>query len=173
MKLREAWQENGVGYVSLTQGKVAKVDIEDLPLVGQYNWHVVPRGSCLYAENRTGVGDLKKSLKMHRLIMGLTNEKADVDHINHDTLDNRRSNLRVCEHSENSRNCIVSKNNKIGLKGVSFEKYTGKYKAQITVNYKGMNLGRYDTPEEAHKVYIEAAKKFYGEFAHDGVLANA
>jgi len=175
MKLRVGWIKDGVGYIPLTQEKLAKVDPEDLEKVSAYNWYASfwVGGKTFYAANRSGIKGDKSTIKMHRFVLGVTDPKIDVDHINHDTLDNRKSNLRSCTHEENNRNCLISSNNKTGFKGVSFEAQTGRYKAQITVRYKPKNLGRYDTPEEAHQAYLEAAKAMHGEFACSGRLPNA
>lgn len=54
--------------------------------------------------------------------------------------------------------------NRCGFKGV-FLDHSGRYRARITVNYRKVHLGRFDTPQEAHAAYISAAKKFYGQFA--------
>ena len=88
-----------------------------------------------------------------------------IDHINGIKDDNRMSNLRLATRSQNSRNSKVSKNNKCGLKGVCFEKYTGRWKAQIYFDGQNRNLGRFNTKESAHAAYIMAALKHHGEFA--------
>ncbi|AVO23051.1 hypothetical protein [Bacillus phage Anath] len=100
-----------------------------------------------------------KHVPLHRYVMGVHNgdSKIVVDHINHNTLDNRKSNLRLCSTKENVRNTRS--------KGYSFDKFTGKYKAVIMVDRKYINLGRYDTTEEAQKVYREAHVEHFGEFS--------
>lgn len=87
-----------------------------------------------------------------------------VDHINGDTLDNRKCNLRKCTSAENTRNQKLSKINTVGLKGVTHSKISGKYIAQISVNWKNTYLGVYKTAEEAHAAYCEASKKYHGDF---------
>jgi hypothetical protein len=88
-----------------------------------------------------------------------------VDHKNCDGSDNRWSNLREATSSQNLHNMRIKNGNRVGFKGVIFDKYTGRYRARIRVNYRLVDLGRFDTPDEAHIAYIAAAKKYYGEFA--------
>jgi hypothetical protein len=89
-----------------------------------------------------------------------------VDHINGDKKDNRICNLRAAEVCQNIANGKHRKNNTSGKKGVSL--HDGKWFAKITVNRKQIYLGRYQTVDEAHAVYMEAARKYFGEFARAG-----
>jgi len=89
-----------------------------------------------------------------------------IDHINHNRDDNRFSNLRLATKSENSRNAKRNKNNTSGYKGVS--KKGNKFIAQIWVDYKRINLGLFDTAEQAHIAYIQAAKTHFKDFAYSG-----
>jgi hypothetical protein len=88
-----------------------------------------------------------------------------LDHINGDKLDNRIANLRLSTNAENSRNRPATRRNSTGYKGVYLDSYTGRWKAQINVDGKNRNLGRFDTPEEAHAAYREAAEQWHGAFA--------
>ena len=89
----------------------------------------------------------------------------DVDHISGDRLDNRALNLRGCDHRQNSFNSKISKNNKLGVKGVYLCKDSGRYKANIGVNGKTIPLGRFDDIRHAAHAYNKAAVKYFGEFA--------
>lgn len=100
---------------------------------------------------------------MHRIIMNCP-EDRQVDHINGDGLDNRKSNLRVCTQRQNSCNTLKYSTNKSGYKGVSFSKDTNKWRATIVVNYKQIHLGLFNTPEEAAEAYINKAREIQGEF---------
>jgi len=88
-----------------------------------------------------------------------------VDHINLNGLDNRWENLRLATNAENMRNSGRRSTNTTGRKGVHFCHMTGRYRAQIWVNYKRIELGRFDTVEEAGAAYEAAAHKHHGEFA--------
>jgi len=98
---------------------------------------------------------------MHREIMGCPTKKQ-IDHINNDPLDNRRSNLRVCSHAENSRNRRMSSGK---LKGVLW-KSKNRWQARIRVNGNLKVLGSYLSPQDAASAYDKAAVKYFGEFAN-------
>lgn len=117
----------------------------------------------------------KKAILLSRLIMGVeNNNNVYVDHINGDTLDNRRSNLRICTFSENMKNRIISRSNRTGFKGVSVFKRgnTIKYVAKIQNNKVRKNLGYYKTAEEAAKRYDDEAKMLHGNFAKTNFKNN-
>lgn len=102
---------------------------------------------------------------MHRLVMGVEDPKIQVDHINHETLDNRRSQLRLCTQRQNSFNTRKHSNNTSGFKGVTQRKDSGKWGAYIRINGRKKTLGAYATPELAARAYAEAAATHHGEFA--------
>lgn len=87
-----------------------------------------------------------------------------IDHIDANPTNNRIENLRAVTQAENQR-CRKSVWGAIPLKGVCLNKKTGRFIAQIGVGPVRHRLGEYDTPELAHAAYVEAAKKFHGEFA--------
>jgi hypothetical protein len=153
--------------ISLTQGQVAIVDADDFEWLSQFAWyaHICRNTRQYYA--RCGIGPKRNmhQILMHRMILGLTNPRIGVDHINRDTLDNRRVNLRIATKSQNGANAKVRSDNTSGLKGVSFHKGAGKWAAQIHKDGRTLYLGLHATPESAHKAYCEAAAKVHGEFA--------
>ncbi len=151
-------------------GYVALVDDEDYELVSEHKWYgTVPTNrGVVYAFGHQYLGYYNyKFVRMHRLILGLTDPKQQVDHINKNTLDNRRENLRICSNSQNSCNRDV-KNGISGFRGVY---RNGKdcpqrpWKACITINRKLTGLGSFKTPEEAALAYDRAAIELHGEFA--------
>jgi len=89
-----------------------------------------------------------------------------VDHINHNLLDNRRQNLRICTPSENKRNRVLAKNNSSGYKGVNWSKGANKWRTQISINGKQKHLGLFNNILLAAEAYDSAAQKYYGEFAY-------
>lgn len=119
-----------------------------------------------------------KKYKAHRLawlyVYGEfpTGRQKYIDHIDGDTSNNRISNLRICNSSENQRNRSTSNNNTSGYKGVSWHKVTGKYQANIksAITGKIEYLGLYLTPEEASKVYQLKAIEYSGVFYPDKLL---
>ena len=88
-----------------------------------------------------------------------------LDHINMIKTDNRISNLRPASYSQNACNKRKQSNNKVGAKGVSFDKYTRRYAANIAINKQQIHLGRFDTVEEAVAAYERAAAIYHGDFA--------
>ena len=107
----------------------------------------------------------QRTMSLHRYIAGLQyGNKNTVDHINGNTLDNRRSNLRICNNKENVRKRKINKNNTTGHKGVTYHKHKRLFCARIRVDNKRIFLGYFSTPELAHKAYCEASKKYHGEF---------
>jgi len=152
--------------INLTKNMIAIVDEEDYEWLNQYKW-CVAKGSdnkC-YAVRRNK--NLKPNkIRMHREIMNLQHDNnLEVDHINGDTLDNRKSNLRICIHKDNLRNRKIQSNNTSGFNGVSFTKRENKWRSYIVIDQKQKSLGSFDSKEEAAKAYNEAAKKYFGEFA--------
>jgi hypothetical protein len=87
-----------------------------------------------------------------------------IDHINGIKLDNRIENLRLATDSGNNSNATMSKRNKTGFKGVSFNKWAQKYEARI-FNGKVKYLGVFETAEAASHAYIKAANEIKGEFS--------
>lgn len=143
-------------FIPLSQNKYAIIDSEDLSKIRRYKWCLGPNGH--YACSRT----YKKTVRMHRLI--ISNSEGMVDHINGNTLDNRRSNLRVCTPAENSRNRFYSKLNKTGYKGVFFDKNLKKFRSSIGMDYKHIYLGVSNSAENLSKLYENKAKELHGDF---------
>jgi len=143
--------------IQLTQGKVALVDDEDFEYLSQWKWYAYKSNSTFYVE-REYIG---KAIKMHRLLMNTPNGML-VDHIDHNGLNNQKSNLRNCTHGQNMQNRRPYGKSK--YKGVIFSQ--NRFRAQITLGKRNLYLGRYKSEIEAAKAYDEVAKKHYGEFAN-------
>lgn len=108
-----------------------------------------------------------KAYRAHRLawayVYGYWPEK-EIDHVNLDPRDNRISNLREADRAQNECNKRVRADNKLGIKGVHYDKIRGKYFMQI--KYKGKSIKkRFLTLESAKKAYKELALEMHGEFA--------
>lgn len=143
------------------KGVQAIIDADDVEKVCKYKW-------CLV--NGTRIATLlktKKWLSLSHLIMDHKScRQIQVDHINRNPLDNRKSNLRICKESENYRNRGVYSTNTSGYKGVSFRHQDNKWEAYIWLNYKKIGLGLFSTKEEARMVREAASKKIHGEFGN-------
>lgn len=96
--------------------------------------------------------------KLHRYITNCPKNMC-IDHINHNTLDNRKENLRICTIIENNRN---KKNNESGHVGVHWDKTKNRWTAQIMINYKSIFLGRYKDINDAIKARKQAEIKYFG-----------
>lgn len=134
----------------------------------EYSWMVQPEsrkqgsGAYIYRLEKRDANGKRKRQYMHRILVN-AQPGSCVDHINGNTLDNRLCNLRITDRHGNQRNKIGTSST--GFKGVSFDSFTGRYQAKISVDGKTVMLGRRDTPEEASLLYREAAIKYYGEYA--------
>jgi hypothetical protein len=154
--------------IFLTQNQVAIVDDEDFDRVNKFKWCARwNRNEKSFVAMR-GVTQNTKILNpyilMHRFIVG-ARKGMFVDHINHDTLDNRKQNLRVCTNSENCMNRNIEIRNTSGYKGVSFNKVSNKWIAYIKKNQKQVYLGRFENKKDAAIAYNERAIIEHGKFA--------
>lgn len=144
--------------VTLSRGQVALVDYEDAERVLAIKWHAVPRRFTHGFYARTA-----KGLMLHHFILGRVAGKM-IDHINGDSLDNRRCNLRHADAADNARNC--SRPMPHGYRGILFRAGMPKpWRARICVNYKKVDLGHFSSAIEAAKAYDAAARKHFGAFA--------
>jgi len=139
------------------------VDVADFDRVARYGWTVRNGRNTFYVircEWRSN-----KQIRLHREILNAKQGQL-VDHKNLNGLDNRRSNLRFCSHSENLYNTKIQRNNTSGYKGV-IQYRPGRWRATIKVNGKPTHLGCFLSPHEAHEARKAAALHVYGEFARE------
>lgn len=144
------------GFVGLTLGMVALFSPEDIDLVGRANWSVLRGRGAVYARGfRAG-----KHILMHRAVCG--DGTQAIDHRNHDTLDNRRPNLRPCLQSENLKN-KRSRMVRDLPKGV--HRSGRRFIACIMCDGQRFRFGPYSTPQEAGSAYESAARELHGEYS--------
>jgi hypothetical protein len=148
--------------IPLTRGQVAFIDKDDYSLVACFKWACVLKGkrrTKMYAQHGSS------GKYMHRLIVSPP-PGMEVDHINGDSLDNRRANLRICTTAQNRQNKRKSSTSKSRFKGVCWITNKKRWQASISSNYKNYNLGRYKNEEDAAIAYNIAAQLFFGEYAN-------
>ena len=136
----------------------AIIDIDDIKLIKEYQWHIQDKHHVSAKIN-------DKTTYLHRMIMNCP-DGMFIDHINHNPLDNRKQNLRICTRAENEHNKTIGKNNTSGHLGVIWNKARQKWRVVLGFNKKTYHLGEYDDIEEAIAVRKAAEKKYYGEFAY-------
>ena len=90
-----------------------------------------------------------------------------IDHINHNTLDNRKQNLRIVTRVQNQMNMSKRKDNTSGFTGVHFNKRSDKWMATIQVNYKSINLGTFKNKEDAIEARKKAEEKYFGKESYN------
>ena len=158
--------------IKLTKGEYALVDNEIFEWLNQWKWQCFARGSRKAATRTDYSGGKKKTIYMHRLMLGLTDSKRSsyTDHANGNGLDNRRKNLRICNSSLNQANSEGHFDNKSGYKGVYWYKELNKWTAQIGVNKRKIFLGRFDDKKDAAVAYNNAAQEYFGDFARLNTL---
>lgn len=156
--------------IYLNKGYKVIVDDEDFDYLNQFRWTalVMPNSDRVYAVRTERDEQYQtKNFRMHRVIMNINDRHIHVDHINHNTLDNRKFNLRICTPQENSMN--ARKWNKVKTsskyKGVRFRKDSKKYEARIRFNNKLIILGSFKDELDAAKAYNKKSIELFGEFA--------
>lgn len=137
------------------------LDPEDAHLLARGEWYVTSGG---YVRRNFSENCERKYELLHRLVVGAKRGEI-VDHVNGDKLDNRRGNLRICTHVENTQNRGPSKTNSSGFKGVWFDPRRKKFRANVRAQNKKHSLGSFDTADEAAQAYNAAALRLHGEFA--------
>lgn len=149
--------------IPLTRGMVAIVDDSDYEFLSRWKWNALTgKSGKFYAVRTERIGKRRCCVLMHRVIAGAVDEE-EVDHRDRCTLNNQRSNLRICTRSQNVQNAGVRSDNRSGFKGV-YPCY-GKWRSQIRLNGKPKYLGSFPTAFQAALAYDSAAVERFGEFA--------
>jgi hypothetical protein len=128
-----------------------KADKDDIEIIKSHKWHISRNSGGGYVKSSVG----RKLVRFHRLVLGITNN-GQIDHINHDKLDNRKKNLRIVSCSQNQMN-------RMNVAG--YCEFKGKWMARINVNSKPIYLGYFENKEDAIQARKEAEKKYFKDFA--------
>lgn len=156
--------------IKLTKGKSVIVDDADYDFLMQWKWcFCISRGERGYAFRSDWRSGNPKSILMHRIIMNPADNLL-VDHIDMNTLNNQRSNLRICTRSQNLMNRNAIENGTSKYKGVTWDRARNKWMSHIVLNKKFKNLGRFEKETDAAHVYNIAALSHFGEFARINII---
>lgn len=140
----------------------AQVDDEDYEYLNQFNWQIA------LSMNRPCASRFAKEARifMHNEIMKKVDSSLFVDHIDHDGLNNQRSNLRIGTHSQNCQNRRPCKNTSSKYRGVYWHKKNKKWASAIRLNKKLIFLGMFINEEDAARAYDNKAKEIHGEWTY-------
>ena len=168
-KHKEAWNKGKIiteaphyilhdDYVSgiLSSGVEFIFDLDDYNLVTQYNWFISPNG---YIKTGATIGTLRF---LHRLILNASKDEY-VDHINHNPLDNRKCNLRICTCSQNGAN---NKQSQSIYRGIHYDNRSNKWFAVVVVCGKNIYSNYYSSLDDAIAARRKLEDKYFGEFSY-------
>lgn len=162
--------------IPLTQGKVTQVD-DDFEFLNQYNWYASKAQSKAsfqyYALRKSArLNGIQLTIQLHRVIMETKLGRhllrtEEIDHIDHDGLNNTCNNLRIVSHTQNNRNRRKQGNKASSeYKGISWHKNESKWIAHIGKDGKLHHIGYFISEEDAARAYDAAAKKLFGPYAN-------
>lgn len=143
----------------LTQGKVGLIDFCDLEATLKHKWSAMTDGFNWYAvSNLPRNKKLRhRTMKLHRYLM-TPEEGMSVDHLNHNGLDNRRSNLKVCTHAENTANKKLFITNKTGVIGICEKHRYSKRRKEVVTNFVAQYCKNYKRYSKFCKTMEEAVQ---------------
>ncbi len=155
-----------MAVIRTANGTEVLVDDADYAWLSQWRWHILrPKGRPYAARRESGTRKKRGAyIYMHQAI-AMPSPGLQVDHVNGNTLDNRRKNLRACTRSQNNMNTRPRKGCRSRFKGVCWRADRHRWKARITAGGKVSHLGLFETEEEAARAYNNAARRLHGQFA--------
>ena len=144
------------------------IDDEDYEKIINYKYYIISskeKKGFFYFRRYSYETGKRVGICLHRELMNCEQfDKKCVDHINGNTLDNRKCNLRICTIAQNNRNQKIKKRNTSGHKGVDWNKKARKWRAKIKFNNQDIYLGLFVNINDAADAYAEASKKYHGDF---------
>lgn len=156
--------------INLTLGQIALVSDDDFEELSKYNWFANKQnGTKYYATRKVRYEGKQQMIRMHRAVWELHHgtifRGLEIDHINHNTLDNTIDNLRICTHAQNHFNQIRNRNDYSSkYKGVWLQ--NNRWLSRIKYNGEKIYLGSFDNEIDAAIAYNNKAKELFGEFAN-------
>jgi len=150
--------------ISLRHGLVLLIDGDDWARLGHHSWWAYKNGNTFYVCRTAKTPRGRRHVPIHREIMG-AQPGFEVDHINRDGLDNRRTNLRVCTRAQNTENAPHPSGKYSNYRGVSWDITRDKWTASISIKNRATRLGRFADEADAARAYDVAARQHHGEFA--------
>lgn len=136
-------------------------DKEDYNKINKFTWFKDKNGYAVSSVKQKE-RNKKHTYRVHRVILEIENREIEIDHKNRKTWDNRKSNLRITNHRNNSYNCSIQKRNTSGFIGVSYEKKSGKWRAFLCRNRKYLLSKSFALKDEAIKARLKAELEYYG-----------
>lgn len=146
------------------------VDDEDYEILKLHKWYPIVnvKSNTIYVQTMLGKRPNRSFITLHRFIMQLHGHdinKQDIDHEDHNGMNNQKYNLRICSHSKNMQNAKKQKRITSSIyKGVCIHRTS--FAANIRLNKKQIYIGLYETEEDAAKAYDKKALELFGEYAH-------
>lgn len=152
--------------IKIVSGEFVLVDAEDFETLNKHKWYKTKNSKARPDRQQYIATTIlpKITVFMHRMVMK-TPKGLETDHIDGNTFDNRKSNLRICTKAENQRNAKLRKDSTTGLKGILWHRARKRWIARIRHNGKSIHLGTFINKDDARKARHEAEKKYHGEFA--------
>lgn len=144
------------------KGEVILVDDSDYEWLSGYSWHLSEKGYAVCGIYDS-VTQKTKKVRMNRMIMNFPTGKL-VDHENRNKLDNQRNNLRIVNRKQNSFNSKLFANNTTGYRWICWDKSRKQYHVSTKINQKKVNVGRFNTLEEARQAVKDKILPLIGEF---------
>jgi hypothetical protein len=165
--------KGNIATIKTNNNKTIIIDKKDLERVLQYNWfaHYNKSANAYYIHSNTKYikGEKRRTIALQRFILEIEDNKIQVDHINHDTTDNRKCNLRACTQHQNSMNRKANKRGSSKYKGVRLNPYN-RWVSYIRHNKIDYYIGTFDTQEKAALAYNIKAKELRGEYAFLNII---
>lgn len=162
--------------IIMPTGERILIDTTDLDLVKKHKWSIKVRSrrrgrDLIYAGTWNGNSANPRTVLLHRLLLNAP-KGTEVDHRDGNTLDCRRSNLRLATPTQNRVNSGPTAQHRSGYRGVRYDKRSGQWIAQMNVDKRSKQIGRFDTKEAAAEAYNRAAREYHGEFAYQNPVPS-